>query len=168
MLSFGKAFRYCHPDGTWDTVGNYSACVDNSVDETDIISPMHAEIMYWIYVVGYILSLIFCTIALLIFIHYKSLSCLRNRIHTNIVACFAVHNVTWLLYALLTIHFDIRGIEEIMLICSIPMLILKYCICAAFFWMIRFWMCSTIGWGIPAILLFINATMNLKEVISHS
>lgn len=67
----GKATRFCHTDGTWDKVGNYSACIDSSDVSYEMISPFHAEIMYWIYVVGYILSLIFCTLALLIFLHYK-------------------------------------------------------------------------------------------------
>ena len=67
----GKATRFCHANGIWDKVGNYSACIDSSDVSYEMISPFHAEIMYWIYVVGYILSLIFCTLALLIFLHYK-------------------------------------------------------------------------------------------------
>lgn len=67
----GKVTRYCHPNGTWDTVGNYSSCIDKTDSDDELIPPFHAEIMYWIYVVGYLLSLIFCTLALLIFIHYK-------------------------------------------------------------------------------------------------
>uniref|UniRef100_A0A914CT71 Uncharacterized protein n=1 Tax=Acrobeloides nanus TaxID=290746 RepID=A0A914CT71_9BILA len=178
----GEATRYCQPNGIWDSVGNYSSCRPFGLED-DPITPFHAEIMYWIYVIGYSLSLVVCIFALLIFVHYKSLWCLRNIIHTNIIAAFTIHNITWLLFALFSLHLPVASVSEIVS-CSLPIFVLKFCVCAAFFWMlvegfylfvnvlfsfhaqkIRFWMCSAVGWGGPAILSFATVLRDYHSVI---
>uniref|UniRef100_A0A914CU62 Uncharacterized protein n=1 Tax=Acrobeloides nanus TaxID=290746 RepID=A0A914CU62_9BILA len=178
----GEATRYCQPNGTWENVGNYSSCRPHGLED-DPITPFHAEIMYWIYVIGYSLSLIVCIFALLIFVHYKSLWCLRNIIYKNIIAAFTIHNITWLLFALVSLHLPVASVHEIVA-CSLPIFVLKLCVCAAFFWMlvevfylfvnvlfgfhvqkIRFWMCSAFGWGVPAILSLATVLRDYHSVI---
>uniref|UniRef100_A0A7E4VFP5 G_PROTEIN_RECEP_F2_4 domain-containing protein n=1 Tax=Panagrellus redivivus TaxID=6233 RepID=A0A7E4VFP5_PANRE len=180
----GIIYRKCRKGGEWELLGDYSEC--NGADDVFsdlVLTAGHVTFMYWIYVVGYFISLLLCTLSLLIFMHYKSLSCLRNVIHSNIVACFAIHNFIWLLYAFVSVHLDIQVFDDITLLCSLPMIVLKYFITATFFWMmvegiylascimldvfstnIRYWMCCAVGWGFPVVIMVVTIIVDYEDL----
>uniref|UniRef100_A0A0M3HVR9 G_PROTEIN_RECEP_F2_4 domain-containing protein n=1 Tax=Ascaris lumbricoides TaxID=6252 RepID=A0A0M3HVR9_ASCLU len=172
----GYAYRLCQANGSWNRLANYRGCIPtDDYGASEIIhlqggygtrlSDLHIRAMYSIYWIGYVVSLFSCLFALGIFVHYKNLWCVRNIIHCNAILCFALHNAVWISYSFFKYEFHLL-IDSPILGCAIPLTLLKYFICAAFFWMfvegmyifinvlftyhahkIRFWMCFAIGWG---------------------
>uniref|UniRef100_A0A914WEH8 Uncharacterized protein n=1 Tax=Plectus sambesii TaxID=2011161 RepID=A0A914WEH8_9BILA len=167
--------RQCFANQTWSAKSDYSGCVPDSGDNE--IPMFHLMIMYYMYWVGYVVSLVFLLFALSIFLHYKNLWCLRNIIHTNLVLCFTLHNLTWICYSFVAHELQLDpGGEGQLNLCVIPTTLLRYFFAAGFFWMfvegfylfvnvmfsfhaqrIRFWMCFIVGWGIPFVLILITA-----------
>ena len=96
----------------------------------------HLKIMYAMYWIGYTISLVFLLFAVVVFVHYRlvtdtvtrcgayliciiyrNLWCLRNIIHTNLVLCFALHNITWIGYSLFAHEFQMNLTAMVVLDC---------------------------------------------------
>jgi len=92
---------------------------------------------------------------------------LRNVIHLNLTACFALHNVTWVVYAPVVRYTSDLDAH----VCWLVAYLIRYFIAAGFFWMfvegaylfisvkyglheprVRYSMCALVGWGEPRIL----------------
>ncbi|KRY44454.1 Corticotropin-releasing factor receptor 1 [Trichinella britovi] len=145
----------------------------------------HLKAMYYIYWIGYTVSLLVLLTSLAIFIKFRSLWCLRNIIHCNLILCFACHSATWIAYS--TIVYEIimkHFLYESVKYCFIATILLKYFVTAGFFWMfveglyllvsvrfsfqthnINYTMCASIGWGIPMLLMIISCF--IRKRIPH-
>ncbi|CAL4152510.1 unnamed protein product, partial [Meganyctiphanes norvegica] len=86
-----NATLYCDSNGTWDSLSDYSLCL-NGVHPTDSNFNSTVGMTRTIYFVSYSLSLAAVTIAIAIFITFKDLRCLRNNIHTNLLFTYLFHN----------------------------------------------------------------------------
>uniref|UniRef100_A0A5S6QN07 G-protein coupled receptors family 2 profile 2 domain-containing protein n=1 Tax=Trichuris muris TaxID=70415 RepID=A0A5S6QN07_TRIMR len=175
--------RYCFPNGSWD-VADYTECLSNLAEfySSEISSLRHLKVMYYVYWIGYTISLMFLLAALVIFINYRSLWCLRNIIHSNLILCFACHCATWIAYS--TIAYEIlmkHLLYEFVRHCFIATIMLKYFVTAGFFWMfveglyllvsvrfsfrrnlISYTLCASIGWGIPLLLIAVSSAMRAQ------
>lgn len=99
--------------------------------------------------------------------NFRTLHCLRNFIHVNLLACYTVYDAMWLLFALIgsLLKHEIEQYESYRLCVAIS-IIMKYFLTASFFWMmvegaylligvmfsfhlqrIRYWWTLLFGWG---------------------
>ncbi|KAE8750694.1 CRF-like Diuretic Hormone Receptor 1, partial [Frankliniella occidentalis] len=94
----GNASRWCFPNGTWSRT-NYSLCKDVVVSgpELEAAEAGAVEFVTMVYQVGYGLSLVALAFAVLIFVSFKDLHCLRNSIHTNLMFAYIMADLTWIL-----------------------------------------------------------------------
>lgn len=64
-----NATRYCHPNGTWEIHANFDQCIPQ------MDPPVHDytldDVTFYVYCIGYILSLISLSFALIVFVHFK-------------------------------------------------------------------------------------------------
>ncbi|KHN79595.1 Parathyroid hormone 2 receptor [Toxocara canis] len=67
----GYAYRLCQANGTWSRLGNYTGCIPADGGYGMRLSHMHVQLMYSMYWIGYIVSLLICVFALVVFVHYK-------------------------------------------------------------------------------------------------
>lgn len=104
----GNASRWCFPNGTWSRT-NYSLCKDVVVSgpELEAAEAGAVEFVTMVYQVGYGLSLVALAFAVLIFVSFKDLHCLRNSIHTNLMFAYIMADLTWILNnSVQTSHID--------------------------------------------------------------
>ncbi|KRY01758.1 Corticotropin-releasing factor receptor 1 [Trichinella pseudospiralis] len=175
--------RYCNANFTWDAA-QYAECLSNYAELYSSGMPIlnHLKAMYYIYWIGYTVSFVVLLTSLAIFIKYRSLWCLRNIIHSNLILCFACQCATWIAYS--TIVYEIimkHFLYESVKYCFIATILLKYFVTAGFFWMfveglyllvsvrfsfqthfINYTMCAIIGWGIPMLLVIISSVTRKK------
>ncbi|VDP20301.1 unnamed protein product [Soboliphyme baturini] len=148
---------------------NYTACLSiySDLEGRSATTRAHLMSMYHIYWIGYCTSLAFLLVALAIFVRYRSLWCLRNIIHSNLILCFALHNITWIASTSIVYELIIKHLlYEKVRFCFIAMVLFRYFVTAGFFWMlveglyllmsvrftfqahkIKYWMCAIQGWG---------------------
>ncbi|KRX19241.1 Diuretic hormone receptor [Trichinella nelsoni] len=174
------ATRYCNTNFTWDAA-QYAECLSNFAELYSSGMPIlnHLKAMYYIYWIGYTVSLVVLLTSLAIFIKFRSLWCLRNIIHCNLILCFACHSATWIAYS--TIVYEIimkHFLYESVKYCFIATILLKYFVTAGFFWMfveglyllvsvrfsfqthnINYSMCASIGWGNAYFLCIMHVIM---------
>ncbi|XP_022903075.1 diuretic hormone receptor-like isoform X2 [Onthophagus taurus] len=170
-----NASKDCLSDGNWAEKANYSKCKEILIippeDEETIASSM-------IYCVGYSVSLVALVIAIAIFLYYKDLKCLRNRIHTNLMCAYMLLYCTWILMLVLGTRHESTAL-------SISLTItLYYFHLTTFFWMfvegmylyilvvqtlrrenfkLRYYVC--IGWGFPFIIVLVWAITKAVLII---
>ncbi|XP_053663874.1 diuretic hormone receptor-like [Anopheles marshallii] len=163
-----NATRYCHPNGRWDNYSHYAAC--HHVDEPP---PDIVEISSIIYYTGYIISLVALSLAVIVFVYFKDLRCLRNTIHANLFITYILSALLWII--ILTLQLS-SGNSTGMTSCVIFVTLLHYFTLTNFFWMLveglylymlvvetfsgdnlRFNMYAAIGWGGPAIFVILWA-----------
>lgn len=65
--------KFCHPNGTWENYSNYSSCkpLDPKFGARDHGASISEE-TFTIYFTGYTVSIVALTLAIWIFIHFKS------------------------------------------------------------------------------------------------
>ncbi|XP_073812334.1 diuretic hormone 44 receptor 1 isoform X2 [Musca autumnalis] len=166
-----NATRYCHANGTWDQYTNYDACMHltepASVSEFEPI----IELPTIIYYVGYTISLVSLTLALMVFAYFKELRCLRNSIHANLFFTYIMSGLLWILTlsVQISLHTGMSG-------CIVLVTLFHFFTLTNFFWMLveglylyilvvktfsgdntRFTVYATIGWGGPAVFVVIWA-----------
>ncbi|KRY86560.1 Diuretic hormone receptor [Trichinella pseudospiralis] len=176
--------RYCNANFTWDAA-QYAECLSNYAELYSSGMPIlnHLKAMYYIYWIGYTVSFVVLLTSLAIFIKYRSLWCLRNIIHSNLILCFACQCATWIAYS--TIVYEIimkHFLYESVKYCFIATILLKYFVTAGFFWMfveglyllvsvrfsfqthfINYTMCAIIGWGKNSNAISDNFECHKKE-----
>ncbi|XP_059620358.1 diuretic hormone receptor [Phlebotomus argentipes] len=177
-----NATRYCQLNGEWDNYTNYNQChhvpVSSSMQEEFELS---VELPTIIYYVGYTISLISLLLAVLIFVHFRDLRCLRNTIHANLFTSYIMSALLWMLTLSLQISSPQQGLTE----CIFLVTIFHYFSLTNFFWMLvegfylyvlviesfsrdrlKFNAYAAIGWGAPA--LFVITWAVVKGIASNS
>ncbi|CAO1350277.1 unnamed protein product [Diamesa serratosioi] len=170
-----NATKYCNINGVWDSLSNYDDCLHiatpnrscNDVDFDIRCSTYLASIVYY---VGYSISLIALVLAVIVFINFKDLRCLRNTIHINLFFTYILSIIIWILS--LTLHLNIVPST---VGCVFLAIFFHYFSLTNFCWMlveglylymlvvqtfsgndnIRFNLYALIGWGFPAVFVVI-------------
>ncbi|XP_030633169.1 glucagon receptor [Chanos chanos] len=189
QVKHGYVLRECSSDGQWATNStsrtwrDHSQCsADGSqqtAEETQMMVLAYFRVMY---TVGYSLSLISLSLALVILLLFRKLRCTRNYIHTNLFASFILRAVSILTRdALLTRdtpefkdNQDVSNIlsDQALSGCRVAQVIMQYCVGANYYWLLveglylhnllvlmvfseHSYFCGylVIGWGTP--LLFV-------------
>ncbi|KAG8505648.1 Corticotropin-releasing factor receptor 2 [Galemys pyrenaicus] len=106
----GNAYRECQENGTWASRINYSQCEPILDDEacaptSPSPSPRKYELHYRTALVinylGHCVSVAALVAAFLLFLVLRSIRCLRNVIHWNLITTFILRNATWFLLQLI-------------------------------------------------------------------
>ncbi|XP_050523260.1 diuretic hormone receptor-like isoform X2 [Daktulosphaira vitifoliae] len=172
-----NASRYCDFDGVWANFSDYMKCqhLEISYSESDL------SVIYesYFYLYGYIISLVALIAAVLIFLYFKDLRCLRNTIHTNLMYTYILSDFTWILADVLQ-----NRVYSNYEVCVTMAFCLNYFFLTNFFWMfveglylyilvvetftrenIKLRVYMFIGWGIPLIIMII---WSIAKIISPS
>ncbi|XP_046679016.1 diuretic hormone receptor-like [Homalodisca vitripennis] len=161
-----NASRWCHNDGVWDNLTDYTACLSQPRPELEMPSDTGVEVATTIYAVGYSVSLMALAVAVWIFIFFKDLQCLRNTIHSNLMCTYILADSMWILNMLLQ-----GSIQNDLTACTIVFL-LHYFYLTSFFWMfveglylyllvvetftretVKLRVYASIGWGTPMVIV---------------
>ncbi|XP_061564443.1 corticotropin-releasing factor receptor 1 isoform X2 [Cololabis saira] len=152
-----NVYRKCLANGTWALKGNYSMC--KAILHEEKKSKMHYHIAVIINFLGHCISMVALLIAFFLFLCLRSIRCLRNIIHWNLITAFILRNATWFIVQL-TMSPEIW--------CRLVTASFNYFHSTNFFWMfgegcylhtaivltystdkLRKWMFICIGWCIP-------------------
>nr|XP_033787643.1 corticotropin-releasing factor receptor 2 isoform X3 [Geotrypetes seraphini] len=189
-----NVYRECLENGTWASWMNYSHCVpilDNKIfiffphkfhghcvatDAAIILQgtlyshfirrkyPLHYKIALIINYLGHCISVVALIVAFVLFLCLRSIRCLRNIIHWNLITTFILRNLMWFLLQM--IDHNIHESNEAWCRCFTT--IYNYFVVTNFFWMfvegcylhtaivmtystdkLRKWVFLFIGWCIP-------------------
>uniref|UniRef100_A0A8B9JS25 G-protein coupled receptors family 2 profile 2 domain-containing protein n=1 Tax=Astyanax mexicanus TaxID=7994 RepID=A0A8B9JS25_ASTMX len=94
-----SAYRECLENGTWAFKINYSSC--EPILEEKRKYPMHYKIALIINYLGHCISVGALVVAFILFLCLRSIRCLRNVIHWNLITTFILRNVMWFLLQLI-------------------------------------------------------------------
>ncbi|KAL5288155.1 CRHR2.2 family protein [Megaselia abdita] len=124
-----NATRYCYPNGTWSNYSSYDNCkhLTSQMPIADFF-----ELPPWIYCGGYILSLLALSVAIIIFVYFRDLRCLRNTIHTNLFVTYIFSALLWILTFFLQVMTDHPSPAN----CICLVILLQYFNLTNFFWML--------------------------------
>ncbi|XP_055529573.1 diuretic hormone receptor-like isoform X1 [Wyeomyia smithii] len=133
--------------------------------------PDIVEVTSIIYYTGYIISLVALSLAVIVFVYFKDLRCLRNTIHANLFITYILSALMWM--TILTLQLSSNSSSTS---CVIFVTLLHYFTLTNFFWMLveglylymlvvetfsgdnlRFNMYAAIGWGGPAVCVVLWA-----------
>ncbi|KAL9913867.1 diuretic hormone receptor isoform X1 [Glossina fuscipes] len=165
-----NATRYCHSNGTWDIYTNYDKCHNvMQLPEVPDFAP-GIELPTYIYCCGYSLSLLFLTLALIVFLSFKDLKCLRNTIHANLFLTYILSALLWILTLFLQVMTDHASEAG----CITLVMMFHYFNLTNFFWMfveglylytlvvqtfttdnLGALQYALIGWGCPAVVTIV-------------
>ncbi|KAM5302835.1 corticotropin-releasing factor receptor 2 isoform 2-T2 [Glossophaga mutica] len=157
-----NAYRECLENGTWASRIDYSQCVPILDDKRKY--SLHYHIALVVNYLGHCVSVAALTAAFLLFLALRSIRCLRNVIHWNLITTFILRNVTWFLLQL--IDHEVHESNEVW--CRCVTVAFNYFVVTNFFWMfvegcylhtaivmaysterLRKWLFLVIGWCIP-------------------
>ncbi|BFG03974.1 diuretic hormone receptor [Drosophila madeirensis] len=176
-----NATRFCFENGTWDHYSDYDRChqQSGSVPMVPDFSPS-VDLPAIIYACGYFISFATLVVALIIFVSFKDLRCLRNTIHANLFLTYITSALLWIL----TLFLQVITTESSQAGCITLVIMLQYFYLTNFFWMfveglylytlvvqtfssdnISFIIYALIGWGCPAV--FIMAWAIAKAFAPH-
>ncbi|GAB6033343.1 hypothetical protein CHUAL_013110 [Chamberlinius hualienensis] len=176
-----NARKHCYADGSWANYSDYSDCKPLEDLETN---SGEEELTRLIYLIGYSASLVAVIIALVIFLNFKDLRCLRNTFHQNLLATYLLNALFWIITTSLHIDPEYNHTAPCVLLA-----IVYYCQGTNFFWMfvegfylymlvvrtftvdkIPFGVYIFIGWGVPAIVVAVWAIVKavLAQPVSSS
>ncbi|XP_046702983.1 corticotropin-releasing factor receptor 1 isoform X2 [Silurus meridionalis] len=158
-----QIFRKCLANGTWASKSDYTQC--KAILSVQRKSRLHYQIVVIINYLGHCLSLFTLFIAFIIFLRLRSIRCLRNIIHWNLISAFILRNATWFIVQLTmspVVH------ESNVPWCRLVTTAYNYFHMANFFWMfgegcylhtaivltystdkLKKWMFICIGWCVP-------------------
>ncbi|XP_052839503.1 LOW QUALITY PROTEIN: diuretic hormone receptor [Drosophila gunungcola] len=166
-----NATRFCFANGTWDRYSDYDRCHQNSgsIPVVPDFSP-NVDLPAIIYTCGYFLSFATLVVALIIFLSFKDLRCLRNTIHANLFVAYSTSALLWIL----TLFLQVITTESSQAGCITLVIMYQYFYLTNFFWMfveglylytlvvqtfssdnISFITYALIGWGCPAICILV-------------
>ncbi|KAK7945386.1 hypothetical protein WMY93_001114 [Mugilogobius chulae] len=168
-----SAYRECMENGTWALKSNYSNC--EPILEEKRKYPMHYKIALIINYLGHCISVGALVVAFVLFLCLRSIRCLRNIIHWNLIATFILRNIMWFLLQL--IDHNVHESNEPW--CRLITTIYNYFVVTNFFWMfvegcylhtaivmtystdkLRKWVFLFIGWCIPCPIIIAWAIGN--------
>ncbi|XP_067100660.1 corticotropin-releasing factor receptor 1-like isoform X1 [Osmerus mordax] len=158
-----NVYRKCQANGTWALKGNYSMC--KAILHEEKKGKMHYQIAVIINFLGHCISLVALLVAFFLFLCLRSIRCLRNIIHWNLVSAFILRNATWFVVQM-TMNPEVH--ESNVIWCRLVTASFNYFHSTNFFWMfgegcylhtaivltystdkLRKWMFICIGWCIP-------------------
>ncbi|XP_017474728.1 PREDICTED: diuretic hormone receptor [Rhagoletis zephyria] len=105
-----NATRYCHANGTWEKYTNYDLCMHLPAPSTVPEFEPIVELPTIIYYIGYTISLVSLTLAIIVFVYFKELRCLRNSIHANLFFTYIMSALLWILT--LSVHVLITKLRS--------------------------------------------------------
>ncbi|XP_072386655.1 diuretic hormone receptor-like isoform X1 [Diabrotica undecimpunctata] len=171
-----NATRLCTENGTW-AKQNFSMCKELLLEKVE----MQEDTTQTIFFVGFIISLITLTIAVAIFMYFKDLHCLRNKIHINLMWSYILMYCSWIMMLIL-----INYKSEI-LFCGFGTMLLHYSHVSTFFWMFvegmylyilvvktlrhdtfKLRIYVSIGWGAPLIIVILWAVIKGLVTVKDS
>ncbi|PWA21504.1 hypothetical protein CCH79_00003241 [Gambusia affinis] len=163
VFGTNNVYRKCLENGTWALKGNYSMC--KAILHEEKKGKMHFQIAVIINFLGHCISMVALLIAFFLFLCLRSIRCLRNIIHWNLITAFILRNATWFIVQL-TMSPEVH--ESNVLWCRLVTASFNYFHSTNFFWMfgegcylhtaivltystdkLRKWMFICIGWCIP-------------------
>uniref|UniRef100_A0A674MU91 Corticotropin releasing hormone receptor 1 n=1 Tax=Takifugu rubripes TaxID=31033 RepID=A0A674MU91_TAKRU len=158
-----NVYRKCLANGTWALKGNYSMC--KAILHEEKKGKMHYQIAVIINFLGHCISMVALLVAFFLFLCLRSIRCLRNIIHWNLITAFILRNATWFIVQL-TMSPEVH--ESNVVWCRLVTASFNYFHSTNFFWMfgegcylhtaivltystdkLRKWMFICIGWCIP-------------------
>ncbi|XP_010830807.1 PREDICTED: corticotropin-releasing factor receptor 1 [Bison bison bison] len=158
-----NGYRECLANGTWAARVNYSECQEILSEEKK--SKVHYHIAVIINYLGHCISLAALLVAFVLFLRLRSIRCLRNIIHWNLISAFILRNATWFVVQL-TMSPEVH--QSNVGWCRLVTAAYNYFHVTNFFWMfgegcylhtaivltystdrLRKWMFICIGWGVP-------------------
>jgi corticotropin releasing hormone receptor 1 len=157
-------------NGNWAERADYSKCTALLPEEEVLKRLWNISDASTIYQIGYGASLIALAFALAIFVRFQELGCMRNRIHTHLIATYLLMDVSWMTAASLqAISSPNAAASRAQCLLFIS---LTYLTGTNFFWMfveglylyllvvqtftaerLKLPHYALIGWGVPAVLL---------------
>ncbi|KAK7866699.1 hypothetical protein R5R35_003240 [Gryllus longicercus] len=156
-----NATRMCYSNGTWRNYSDYVHC--HELVEAEAVED---AAMAFVFFVGFCLSLVAIAVAIWIFLYFKDLRCLRNTIHTNLMATYICNDATWIISAVVQEYVENGGL------CSVLAVLMHYFYLTNFFWMfveglylfllvvatftgekVKLQIYIIIGWGIPGVIV---------------
>lgn len=171
--SLSNATRYCLPTGQWDweETANNLACQQSELSENQ--SEEFVDISIMIYLIGYSVSLSALMGALVIFLSFRELRCLRHKIHIGLFTTLFLTDVSWIFTAVVQSLIHIDNSTAIHVWCF-SQVILRYFHLTSFFWMFleglylflqvqlplslmvfKHFHCLLIGWGVPLLNMIV-------------
>ncbi|XP_006088798.1 corticotropin-releasing factor receptor 2 isoform X1 [Myotis lucifugus] len=171
----GNIYRECLENGTWASRLNYSQCVP-ILEDKQWKYELHYYIAHMVNYLGHCVSMAALMAAFLLFLVLRSIRCLRNVIHWNLIGTFILRNATWFLLQL--IDPEVHESNEVW--CRCITTVFNYFLVTNFFWMfvegcylhtaivmtystehLRKWLFLFIGWCIPCPIIIAWALANL-------
>uniref|UniRef100_A0A3Q4HLS8 Corticotropin releasing hormone receptor 1 n=1 Tax=Neolamprologus brichardi TaxID=32507 RepID=A0A3Q4HLS8_NEOBR len=159
-----RVYRECQVNGSWAPRGNYSQCCPFSLYFLfQRKSKVHYQVAVIINYLGHCISLGALLLAFTLFMRLRSIRCLRNIIHWNLISAFILRNATWFIVQL-TMNPAVTERNQVW--CRLVTAGYNYFHVTNFFWMfgegcylhtavvltystdkLRKWMFICIGWG---------------------
>ncbi|EDK98721.1 corticotropin releasing hormone receptor 2, isoform CRA_b, partial [Mus musculus] len=124
-----NAYRECLENGTWASRVNYSHCEPILDDKRKY--DLHYRIALIVNYLGHCVSVVALVAAFLLFLVLRSIRCLRNVIHWNLITTFILRNIAWFLLQL--IDHEVHEGNEVW--CRCITTIFNYFVVTNFFWM---------------------------------
>nr|KAF6308872.1 corticotropin releasing hormone receptor 1 [Pipistrellus kuhlii] len=158
-----NGYRQCLANGSWAARVNYSECQEILSEEKK--NKVHYHLAIIINYLGHCISLVALLVAFVLFLRLRSIRCLRNIIHWNLISAFILRNATWFVVQL-TMSPEVH--QSNVGWCRLVTAAYNYFHVTNFFWMfgegcylhtaivltystdrLRKWMFILIGWGVP-------------------
>ncbi|XP_055489552.1 corticotropin-releasing factor receptor 2 isoform X2 [Leucoraja erinacea] len=160
-----SVFRECGENGTWASRINYSHCEPLLMEQKSFeVYEVHYRIVLIINYLGHSISTAVLIVAFVVFLCLRSIRCLRNVIHWNLITTFILRNTLWFLMQMIDEEIHERNEPW----CRLVTTIYNYFVVTNFFWMfvegcylhtaivmtystdkMRKWKFLFIGWCIP-------------------
>ncbi|XP_040578062.1 diuretic hormone receptor isoform X3 [Lepeophtheirus salmonis] len=177
-----NATRFCYANKTWASKADYNECIPLNGSHKEYLDPEYSDYTHSIYFIGYSISLLTLLISFIVFISFKEMRCLRNKIHINLFFTYIMSNFFWILTsAFQTVMTSNNGSAYIW---CISIVFLRYFHLSTFFWMfveglylfvqviatfsvenstfkLRHYL--IIGWGIPLMIIILWSTLTANS-----
>ncbi|XP_060833938.1 diuretic hormone receptor-like [Rhopalosiphum padi] len=160
-----NASRICYENNTWGLTDFNECTILGEPKAVTYDEEGTVDTIIYLYIAGHCLSLIMTTLAIFVFCRFKELKCLRNKIHSNLMASYLLAGIMWILnYTNLTDTGTFK--------CALLVLPLYYFTMTNYFWAfiegmylfilvvdtffpdrVRLRTYMAIGWGIPLIII---------------
>jgi len=94
-----NASRKCFSNSSWASTTDYRDCLCNSTKDCMMHQPSpennSLEVTIVIYLVGYVVSFIALFCALIVFLTFREMRCLRHKIHIGLFCAFGLSALNW-------------------------------------------------------------------------
>ncbi|XP_030747809.1 calcitonin gene-related peptide type 1 receptor-like [Sitophilus oryzae] len=150
------AYKECWENGSWyineqnNKWTNYTQCVDmESLVFFDHINNL--------YVIGYSVSLVALVISLWIFLSYRTLKCIRIRIHIQLFITFILNNIMWIVWYQIVIK-DVKLTFMNPFWCQALHIVKEYSMVANYMWMF----CEALHLHLALVVVFVREEITIK------